>query len=230
MSKKWFIPAVIGIFIILLAVLVGFNSIQKSSQLKGLPNYTEIRGDINITDGIQYGKQPSLGSEDAAVKVVEFADFKCPACKRWTETYFDKLKSDYIDNGKVQFYFMNYAFIDRDSIMAASAGEAINKQSKEAFWNYYKLLFANQGDEKEIWATPQFLKEFVKKNIEGIDYKKFEADLANNENLLAAKEDYKIGGSMGINGTPQFIVNGKLLSSSSYEDLVAAIEVELNKD
>lgn len=52
---------------------------------------------------------------------------------------------DYVDTGKVEYYFMNFAFIDRDSYLAASAGEAIYHQSNEKFWEYATKLYDNQG-------------------------------------------------------------------------------------
>ncbi len=62
-----------------------------------------------------YSTQQALGKEDAPVKVVEFGDFKCPACRTWDATVFPRLKEDYINKGKVQFYFINFPFIGKDS-------------------------------------------------------------------------------------------------------------------
>ncbi|GJM75924.1 hypothetical protein HMSSN036_81400 [Paenibacillus macerans] len=45
--------------------------------------------------------------------------------------------------------------------------------------------------------------------------------------MLPVKEDFKTAGFYGVNGTPQFMVDGELLDSSSYEDLAAAIEAKL---
>ncbi|MNC41548.1 Disulfide bond formation protein D precursor [compost metagenome] len=122
---------------------------------------------------------------------------------------------------------MNYAFLDRDSYLAASAGEAIYKQSNEKFWEYVHKLYENQGDESKIWATQKFILNFVKDNIGGIDYTKFEQDLKNQTYMYDVKEDFKIAGSYGVNGTPKFMVNGVLLPDSSYEGLTAAIEAGL---
>ncbi|NQX48903.1 DsbA family protein [Paenibacillus tritici] len=219
------------IAVLLIAIFVFILTNGKSSGTAGLdnlPNYTDVKGKI-VVDGLKYEKQPHLGKEDARVKVIEFADFKCPACKNWTASYLDTFIKDYVDTGKVQFYFMNFAFIDRDSYLAASAGEAIHRQSNEKFWEYLHKLYANQGDESEIWATQKFILGFVKDNIEGIDYGQFEQDLKNHTYMYDVKEDFKIAGAYGVNGTPKFMVNGVLLPDSSYEGLSAAIEAALNK-
>ncbi|MNV83906.1 hypothetical protein D3C71_1777430 [compost metagenome] len=47
--------------------------------------------------------------------------------------------------------------------------------------------------------------------------------------MFDVKEDFKIAGSYGVNGTPKFMVNGTLLPDSSYEGLTAAIEAQLAK-
>lgn len=218
---------VIGVVVIVLSFLFLRDSeAPEATSLKDLPNYTEIKGDYEA-QGLKYEKQPHLGNPEAKVKVMEFADFKCPACMEWEAAYMDQLQQEFIDTGKVEFFFTNYAFIDRDSIMAASAGEAIAAQSNEKFWEFKKKLFANQGDETKIWATPEFLLDFTKKHIDGIDYEQFARDLQDHTYMLAVKEDFKTAGYYGVNGTPQFMVNGELLPSSSYEELVAAIEAAL---
>lgn len=214
----------IGALVITLAIV--FLKDSEGSDLKDLPNYTEIKGDYTA-EGLKYEKQPHLGDPSAKVKVIEFADFKCPACKKWEETYMPRLQKDFIDTGKIELFFTNYAFIDRDSIMAASAGEAIAAQSNEKFWEFKSKLYAHQGDETQIWATPEFLLDLVKKNIDGIDYDRFASDLKSHAYMLPVKEDFKTAGYYGVNGTPQFMVNGELLPSSSYEELSAAIEAQL---
>ncbi|CAM4480481.1 DsbA family protein [Paenibacillus macerans] len=218
----------LSLAIIALAVIFLKDS-AASANLNDLPNYTEIKGKF-VAEGLKYEKQPHLGSPDAKVKVMEFADFKCPACKTWEEENMERFQKDFIDTGKVELFFTNFPFIDRDSIMAASAGEAIFAQSNEKFWEFKRELYANQGKESEIWATSEFLLDFVKNNIDGIDYERFAKDLKDRTYMLPVKEDFKTAGYYGVNGTPQFMVNGELLPSSSYEDLVAAIEAQLSTE
>lgn len=66
--------------------------------------------------------------------------------------------------------------------------------------------------------------DFVKDNISGIDYDRFAKDLQAHTYMLPVKEDFKTAGNYGVNGTPKFMVNGKLLQTASYEELAAAIE------
>ncbi|MFC3749763.1 DsbA family protein [Paenibacillus sp. GCM10012306] len=218
---------VIGV-VLVAAITFFFTSKSGTSELDSLPNYTEVKGKI-VVDGLKYEKQPHLGSSTAKVKVIEFADFKCPACKKWTEQYLDTFIKDYVDTGKAEFFFMNFAFIDRDSYLAASAGEAIYSQSNEKFWEYVHKLYANQGDESKIWATEKFILKFVKDNIDGIDYARFEQDVKNHTYMFDVKEDFKIAGAYGVNGTPKFMVNGVLLPDSSYEGLTKAIDNALKE-
>ncbi|MNO36585.1 Disulfide bond formation protein D precursor [compost metagenome] len=225
-SKSLYVITVIVFGLIVLIGVITYVKSAKSAELKDLPNYTEIKGDYTA-EGLKYEKQPHLGEPSAKVKVIEFADFKCPACKKWEETYMPQLQKDFIDTGKIELFFTNFAFIDRDSIMAASAGEAVAAQSNEKFWEFKSKLYAHQGDETKIWATPEFLLDFVKKNINGIDYDRFASDLKSHAYMLPVKEDFKTAGYYGVNGTPQFMVNGELLPSSSYEELAAAIEAQL---
>lgn len=224
-NKKWFF-IVPGIFIVLFGILVFVNQQSRASVLSGLPNYTDDKTKI-VVDGFKYEKQPHLGDPQAKVKVIEFGDFKCPACRSWNQENFEKFKSEFVDTGKVELFFMNYAFIDRDSYLAGVAGEAIYQQSNDKFWEFYEKLYQNQGKESEIWATPSFLKDFVKKNIQGIDLDAFNKAIDEHSYLHDVKEDYKIGGYYGVNGTPTFVVNGSLVRSMDYEDIKAAIEAEL---
>jgi len=232
-KNKYAIPMLVAaLFIVILMsvlILIKDRTSDDTSALDNLPNYTEVEGKI-VVDGLKYEKQPHLGSSTASVKVIEFADFKCPACKKWTDQYLDQFIKDYVDTGKVEFYFMNFAFLDRDSYLAASAGEAIYKQNNEAFWDYVHKLYANQGDESKIWATEKFILNFVKKNIDGIDFDQFEKDVKNHTYMYDVKEDFKIAGSYGVNGTPKFMVNGVLQQDSSYESLSAAIDEQLGAE
>lgn len=70
----------------------------------------------NTASRINYTGQPMMGKKDAPVKIAEFGDYKCIYCYQFEMTIFPKLKKDFIDTGKVQYYFMNYTILAQDSV------------------------------------------------------------------------------------------------------------------
>jgi len=112
------------------------------------------------TYDFSYEGQPSVGDENAPIKMVEFGDYKCPACKDFQEKIFPEIKKDFIDNGQVQFFFINLPFIADDSITAAKAGEEVFSQNKEAFWDYHDAVYKNQGEINDKTPAPNAKKIF----------------------------------------------------------------------
>src|ERR687895_628759 len=49
-----------------------------------------------------------LGNADAPVTIVEYFSLGCPHCKNFHETVLPKLKTDYIDTGKVRLVFRDF--------------------------------------------------------------------------------------------------------------------------
>src|SRR5690606_31599291 len=54
---------------------------------------------------VEIGSLPVSGNENAKVTIVEFSDFQCPFCKRFFDETYSQLKRDYVDTGKVKFYY-----------------------------------------------------------------------------------------------------------------------------
>jgi protein-disulfide isomerase len=164
----------------------------------------------------QYDKHPSMGSKDAPVKVVEFADFKCPACKEFDQTILSQLKKDFVDNGTVQLYFINYPIIspNADSRTAAMAGEAVYHQNPEEFWKFYEAVYAHQGDERTNWATSDVLVQIAKQSNLKVDYAKLKKDIDDNTFAQDVKDDEAIADKLGVNSTPTIFINGKEISDN----------------
>ncbi len=60
----------------------------------------------------------SMGNPDAKVTVIEYASYTCPHCRNFHQTVFGKLKSNYIDTGKINFIYREVYF-DRFGLWAA---------------------------------------------------------------------------------------------------------------
>jgi protein-disulfide isomerase len=155
-----------------------------------------------------YENQPMLGKEDAPVKIVEFGDFKCPSCKAFEQQIFPLLKEEFIDTGKVQFYFINHPIVGQDSVIAAVVGEAVYGQSEEAFWKYHEMVYKNQGSHDAEWATLDFLIGLIEEEIPEVDIEQLENDLNEKSFEADLKQDEEEADMAGVTGTPTLFING----------------------
>ncbi len=73
--------------------------------------------------------QPTLGREDAPVKLILFENFLCEHCKAFEESVFPRIQSDYIDTGQVQAYYVNLAWGAEGATTAGLAGECAYRQN-----------------------------------------------------------------------------------------------------
>ena len=175
-----------------------------------------------------YSTQQFLGKEDAPVKIVEFGDFKCPACRTWDSTVLPRLKEDYINKGKVQFYFINFPFIGKDSDLGAAAGEAIYKQDPESFWTFYNEIYQNQKKENEEWITEELLLNIVKEKLPKVNVEQFKKDLHSKEIQDKVRKDSDHAKKLKVPGAPSVYVNGNL-ANPDYDSIKKEIDKELKK-
>ncbi|WP_243123599.1 DsbA family protein [Thermaerobacter sp. FW80] len=178
-------------------------------------------------DVFQLERQPMLGSPDAPVTVVEFADFKCPYCRDFTLHEFPRFKAAYVDTGKVRFYFINYPFIGPDSDTAAEALEAVYAQDPEGAWAFIERVMQRQGPEDQQWATPEFLVELAREAVPSIDAERLAADLRARRYRDEVEADRAIARQVGVQGTPAIFVDGRFVDDWSFEGLQAAVEEAL---
>ena len=158
------------------------------------------------------------GPSDAPITVIEYSDFQCPACKAY---YF--LVEQLIASSTVPFRFVYRQFPlaqHVNSIPAAIASEAAAIQGR--FWEMHKYLFEDSTSWVDLKdPNPKFI-EYAK-NI-GLDISKFNIDLASStlkDKIRASSEE---GIKIGIDRTPTFFINGKVVSPQNYDEFKSLIE------
>lgn len=185
-------------------------------------------GNTSALDNLN--NQPTMGPENASVTVVEFGDYKCPYCRQFETQVFPQIKENYIDTGKVNFKFVNYAFLGPSSQRAAVAAECVYNQDKQAFWSYHKALYEAQGPESQDWATKELLVDVARDNTEGLNYNQLDQCISSQNTLSKVQRDLSIGNNAGVSGTPSVYVNGqKVQNALSYNAIRTVIDSELQK-
>ncbi|AKG34971.1 DsbA family protein [Paenibacillus durus] len=165
-------------------------------------------GDSGSPASFNYDELPRLGKADAPIKLVEFGDFKCPACARFSVGIKPLLVQEYIETGKVALYFVNMSFIGPDSETASLAALSVYHQNSEAFWTYYDALYANQGDENAEWATEDFLVRLAQNEKLPIDYNLLRKDIQNRTYSGELERDNAIAKTNNVKSTPSLFING----------------------
>lgn len=164
------------------------------------------------------GDAPQRGPADAPVLVVEFADFRCPYCARMAPVV-ERLLAAYPED--VRLAFVHMPVVSPDSGRAAVAAEAARRQG--AFWAMHDALYQLQGhplDEAELRSVVQGL---------GLDPQRFSRDLRDPQLLERVRADRARGVRLGVDATPAFLVNGRLLLGvHRFETLSRVVESEID--
>jgi protein-disulfide isomerase len=157
------------------------------------------------------------GNPDAPIHIIEFSDFQCPYCTRGADTMAEVMEA-YGDKVKFEFRHFPLDFHDR-AHRAAEASECANEQGK--FWEFHDLVFANQkqlGEEAlQGYATEA-----------GADVAAFDACMASGQQAKTVDDDMAAGALVGMQGTPGFYINGRVLSGAQpFSAFKTAIDAEL---
>lgn len=180
-------------------------------------------GPVNVS----VGHFPVQGNPNAKVTIVEFADFRCPFCERSFTDTIPQIKKDYIDTGKVKFYFRQFPFLGPASNVAADAAECANDQGQ--FWPFHDYLYKNQPSETDTsMYNTQTLTQAA--TSLGMDGSKFQQCLDSKQDDAKAQADMADGQKAGVSGTPTFFINGQqLVGAQPYASFKALIDQELAK-
>ncbi|MEE8568565.1 MAG: DsbA family protein [Anaerolineales bacterium] len=189
------------------------------------PNIAPI-GDIVIprTKSYSLADGNAMGEPNAPVVIEEFSDFQCSYCRTFHQSTGAQIIEQYVETGQVRLIFRNYAFLGLESLAAANGSMCAAEQGK--FWEYADILFANQSGHDAGAFSDRRLEAFAE-NI-NLDTALFQSCMRENRYQDQIQQDYQAGVSYGINSTPSFIINGKLVVGAlPLSDFQSEIEAAL---
>jgi len=149
---------------------------------------------------------PIIGSPDAPVTIMVFGDYQCLGCKVWFLNTYPDIMENLIETGKANLVFIDAELLGRDSLNASRAAYCADEQGK--YWEYNKILYSNQQEINNGWASPEGLKTFAS-DLE-LDMNLFENCLDSDKYQKKVKFNAYEAKTNGISKTPAFIlVNSK---------------------
>jgi protein-disulfide isomerase len=179
--------------------LIVVNSSDSGGDASSIEGAEEVNSSLR---GIpQFGLV--LGDPDAPVKLVEFGDLQCPACKGFSEEILPPVIENQVKNGEAKLEFRNFTIIGPQSVDAGAAALAASAQGRG--WNFVELFYKNQGAENSGYADDDFL-EAVAEAAGVIDLARWNKD---RKRLRAQVErTSQEAQQLGFNGTPSFAIQG----------------------
>lgn len=194
------IYVLVGAAVAVAAVIAGvllLTSDDEAGSVTATPNLALMDGIPQ--DGIV------LGSPDATVRMIEYADLACPVCKAYAEGAFAGIVEQYVQPGKVKLEFRGLAFLpppensDKALRFALAAGE------QDKLWQFVDTVYLNQGEEGTAWFTDEFARG-VAATIPGLDADKLFADAESQKVKDQVAEMAAQGEEDQVQGTPTFFV------------------------
>jgi protein-disulfide isomerase len=158
--------------------------------------------ELSIENLIKSGS-PILGNPDAPITILDFSDFQCPNCGRYVKNTEPILNETYIQTGKVSLVYKYFPVVGFDSMNPALAGQCSQEQG--LFWQFHKLLFANQKPIDSGWVSKDNLKNFASQ-ISGLDLQKFSECLDSERYKDHINKDLEMAKKFQLRATPSFII------------------------
>lgn len=206
-----------GILIFSAVLLIGAVSLLSLGQKKTVVETSDQ------VQNIDYSTGEKIGTDSAKIKLVEYSDFQCPACKSF-EPILKQILAENKDN--IQFVY-KYFPLPLHLNARPSANFAIYAATEGKFWEVHDKLFETQ----EEWAELKNPKDyFIKMGKDlGLNEAKLKEALDNNTYYDTMNKTFEEGQNIGVNSTPTLFLNGKKLSFQTFEELQQTIKQTLNK-
>ena len=174
---------------------------------------------VDMATVLKPGTLPELSLGDAAgLPVIEYGSLTCPHCAAFSREVLPELKKDYIDTGKVRYIFREFSRNPLDVAAFVLARCVGDDKALAAI----ELLFSTQ----DKWA-------FVDKPLEPLIAAMRPTGLTHDQAMACLKDQAKADAIVGIgkrasdeikmNGTPTFVIDGKVYGGELTMDQLRAI-------
>ena len=161
------------------------------------------------------GRDPVVGAPAARITVTQFFDYRCPYCK----VAGGQIQSFIAKHPDVRFVFKEFPILSEASTKAAKLALAADKQGK-----YLKVHTA-------LLAAPN-LNDAIMDDVlkgAGVDLVRAKADAASPAVAKQIEENQALARTLGVNGTPSFIIGERISNGWAPEELDAEIAAQQKK-
>jgi protein-disulfide isomerase len=191
-----------------LAALAGFSPLRLIAQAMA-EGASDVAKPVSLPD-------MALGPANASVTITEYASMTCPHCAAFNDNVFPKIKSEYIDTGKVRYVFREFP-LDIKAAAGSMLARCIARDDAGKYFAVIDMLFKQQND----WVTKNTTETLARIGKQaGLSQQAVEACLKDQALLDKIAADQKFANEvLKVNSTPTFFINGEMLKGeTSFEE------------
>ncbi|OFW88320.1 MAG: hypothetical protein A2794_04915 [Alphaproteobacteria bacterium RIFCSPHIGHO2_01_FULL_40_8] len=243
--------AILAVLLIGFAALVVHNYKTKTSFKYASQSAEELKPEQNAQDAVNAAVNknalveqrknsdlikilPSdfvLGDKNAPVLLIEYASLSCPHCASFHRESFERLKEEYIENGKVKFVFRSFPLNQQAlvSAMFARCQADDNADAKDKYFSAVKVIFKTQ----DSWAFDEKYAEKLEAiaKLDGMSSDRFQRcinDKSLQDKMLSARME--AANSLQLRSAPSFFANGEISEGYvDYQTIKKLIEKKLSE-
>jgi protein-disulfide isomerase len=196
-----------------LGLLAGFSPLRLISEAMISEAMAQAASDVAKPVSLP---DMALGPKDASVTITEYASMTCPHCAAFNETVFPKIKSEYIDTGKIRYVFREFP-LDIKAAAGSMLSRCIAKDDAGKYFAVTDMLFRQQND----WVTKNTTETLTRIGKQaGLSQQAVEACLKDQALLDKIAADQKYASEvLKVDSTPTFFLNGdKIKGETSFEE------------
>ncbi|HEY2211981.1 MAG TPA: DsbA family protein [Bradyrhizobium sp.] len=200
-----------------LAALAGFSPLRLIAQAMA-QSASDVAKPVSLPD-------MALGPAKASVTITEFASMTCPHCAAFNETVFPKIKSEYVDTGKVRYVFREFP-LDIKAAAGSMLARCIAKDDAGKYFAVIDMLFRQQND----WVVKNTTETLTRIGKQaGLSQQAVEDCLKDQALLDKIAADQKYASDvLKVDSTPTFFINGeKIKGETSFEEFDKRIKALL---
>jgi protein-disulfide isomerase/sulfite exporter TauE/SafE len=156
--------------------------------------------------------QVVLGNPNGKVTLVEFFDYNCAYCKRALPDMLSMMK----DDGELRVVLKEFPILGDGSVEAARVAVAVRMQDPtgQKYLEFHQKLLGGHGvaDGERALAVAEDV---------GLDMDRLKRDMASPEAKATIDENLKLGETIGITGTPGYVVGSEVVVGAVGLDVLA---------
>ena len=191
-----------------LSLLAGFSPLRLITEAMA-QGAADVAKPVSLPD-------MALGPANAPVTITEFASMTCPHCAAFNADVFPKIKSAYIDTGKIRYVFREFP-LDIKAAAGSMLSRCIAKDDSAKYFAVTDLLFKQQGD----WVMKNTTETLSRIGKQAVLTQQAVDDCLKDQALLdKIVADQKFANEvLKVNSTPTFFINGEMIKGeTSFEE------------